>query len=152
MLIPVLFYYLLRAAGKVDSIMVATIGQRKIPLVIQSFLFILLVRKSVTIEQYPELHFFFLAGLLSIVLALVFLFFKIKASLHMITISALTVFVIGLSIHTQTQYLYLITFLVLMNGVVAASRIDMKAHTNNELVIGFFLGMLPQFLLMQLWL
>jgi hypothetical protein len=152
MLIPVLFYFLLRAAGKVDSIMVATIGQRKIPLVIQSFLFILLVRKSVTIEQYPELHFFFLAGLLSILLALVFLFFKIKASLHMITISAFTVFIIGLSIHTQTQYLYLITFLALMNGVVAASRIEMKAHTNNELVIGFFLGMLPQFLLMQLWL
>lgn len=151
-LLPILFFFLLRAAGKIDSIMIATVSQRKLPLTIQCFLIILLVRKSVTIEHYLVLHFFFLAGLLSTLLALVLLFFKIKASLHMTTISSLTVFVIGLSIHTQIQNIYLIVFLVLMNGFVASSRIVMKAHTSKELVIGFFLGMLPQLLLMQIWL
>lgn len=151
-LIPILFFFLLRAAGKVNSLMIATIAERKLPLVIQCFLIILLVRKSVTIENYPELHFFFLAGLLSTVLAVVLLFFKIKASLHMLTISALTLFVIGLSIHTQIQNINLILFLVVMNGFVASSRLEMKAHTNNELVIGFLLGTIPQIFLMQIWL
>jgi hypothetical protein len=151
-LIPILFFLLLRTAGKIDSIMMADVSQRKLPLIIQSFLFILLVRKAVTIEHYPELHFFFLAGLLSTTMALILLFFNIKASLHMITISALTIFVIGLSIRTQIQHINLIVFLVLMNGFVASSRLEMKAHTNNELVFGFFIGLLPQLLLMQIWL
>lgn len=70
----------------------------------------------------------------------------------MMTISALTVFVIGLSVHTQIENINLILFSVMMNGFVAASRLEMKAHSNKELVIGFFLGIIPQFLLLQIWL
>ncbi len=151
-LIPILFFLLLRTAGKIDSIMMADVSQRKMPLIIQCFLIVLLVRKAVTIEHYPELHFFFLAGLLSTTIALILLFCNIKASLHMVTISSLTIFVIGLSIRTQVQHIILIVFLVLMNGFVASSRLEMKAHTNNELIFGFFIGLLPQLLLMQFWL
>ena len=151
-LLPILFFFLLRISGQVDSIMISEISQRKIPLVIQCFLTILLVRKSITLDHYPEFHFFFLGGLLSTVLALVLLFLSTKASLHMIAISAFTVFVIGLSIHTQTRNINLIAFLVLMNGFVASSRLEMKAHTPKELVIGFLLGIIPQLLLLRFWL
>ena len=151
-LLPILFFFLLRISGQVDSIMISEISQRKIPLVIQCFLTILLVRKSITLDHYPEFHFFFLGGLLSTVLALVLLFLRTKASLHMIAISAFTIFVIGLSIHNQTRNINVIAFLVLMNGFVASSRLEMKAHTPKELVIGFLLGIIPQVLLLGLWL
>ena len=150
--LPILFFFVLRNAGQVDSVMVSAISQRKIPLVILCFLTILLVRKSITLDRFPELHFFFLGGLLSTVLALVLLFFKIKASLHMLAISALTLFVIGLSIHDQTRNITIIAFLVLMNGFVASSRLEMNAHTPKELVIGFLLGVIPQLLLLLFWL
>jgi hypothetical protein len=152
MVIPLLVFFLLRSVKQVDSIMIAEISQRKIPLLIQCFLTILLVQKSITLDHFPELHFFFLAGLLSTIIALVLLFFKTKASLHMVAISALTIFVIGLSIHNQTRNINTIAFLVLMNGFVASSRLEMKAHTAKELVIGFLLGVLPQLLLLRLWL
>ncbi len=151
-LLPILFFFVLRIAGQVDSIMISEISQRKIPLVIQCFLTILLVRKSITLDHFPEFHFFFLGGLLSTVVSLVLLFFKTKASLHMIAISAFTVFVIGLSIHNQTRNINVIAFLVLMNGFVASSRLEMKAHTPKELVIGFLLGIIPQLLLLRFWL
>jgi hypothetical protein len=150
--IPILFFFLLRSWGKIDSVMVAEVSQRKIPLVIQCFLIITLIRKSITVERYPELHFFFLAGLLSTLCALILLFAKVKASLHLMTISALTVFVIGMSIHLQTENNYLIAFLVVMNGCVASSRLEMKAHTFKELIIGFALGSIPQLLLLRFWL
>jgi hypothetical protein len=150
--LPTLIFFLLRATGQVNSIMISEISQRKIPLIIQCFLTILLVRKSITLDHFPEFHFFFLGGLLSTVFALVFLFFKTKASLHMVAISALTVFVIGLSIHNQSRNLNVIAFLVLMNGIVASSRLEMKAHTIKELVIGFLLGIIPQLLLLRFWL
>ena len=151
-LLPILFFFVLCTAGQVDSIMISEISQRKIPLVIQCFLTILLVRKSITLDHFPEFHFFFLGGLLSTVLALILLLFRIKASLHMVAISALTIFFIGLSIHNQTRNINGIAFLVLMNGFVASSRLEMKAHTPKELVIGLLLGIIPQMLLLGFWL
>lgn len=150
--LPALFFLLLRSAGKVESIMMADVAQRKLPLVILCFLIILLLKKSVTLDRFPELHFFFLGTLLSTILALGFLFFNIKVSLHMIAMSALTLFIIGLSIHQQTKYIYLISFMVLMNGFVASSRLEMNAHTNRELFIGFVFGSIPQLLMLPLWL
>lgn len=150
--VPILFFFLLRTMGKIDSLMVAEVSQRKMPLVIQCFLIILLVRKSITLERYPELHFFFLGALLSTIIALLLLFVKTKASLHMLGISALTIFVIGLSLHFHIQNSYLIAFLILMNGFVASSRLEMKAHNTKELVLGFVLGSFPQLLLFYFWL
>lgn len=151
-IIPILFFLILRAVGKIDSVMVVDVTQRKIPLILHCFLIILLVRKSITIHRYPELHFFFLGALLSTILALLSLFASIKASLHMMAISALTVFVIAISLHFQFQNTFIIAFLILANGLVASSRIEMNAHTNKELIIGFGLGSIPQLLLLFLWL
>jgi len=132
--------------------MAPVVSERKFPLVIQCFLIILLVRNSITVERYTELHFFLLGALFSTLIALLLLFVKTKASLHMMGISALTLFVFGLTLHYQTQNIALIVFLILMNGFVASSRLVMKAHTSKELIIGILLGSLPQIPLMFLWL
>lgn len=149
---PMALYYLLRFTGKVDSIMIADMEQRKIPLVFQSFIIILLLKKSITLDYYPELHFFFLGALFSTLFALGLLYAKTKASLHMLAISALTVFVFGLNIHLQTGNIYITPILLLMNGFVASSRLVMQAHTPKELIIGLLLGSIPQLLFLYLWL
>ena len=151
-LVPVLFFLLLRSTGHVNSIMVPETSQRKIPLVLQCFLYILLVKRSIVIARYPELHFFFLGALFSTILALIGSLFKIKASLHMMAISGLTIFIIGLNIHLQMQNPYWGAFLILMTGVVASSRLEMEAHTPKELMIGLLMGVLPQVLFLYLWL
>jgi hypothetical protein len=151
-LIPMALYYILRYSGRADSIMIADLEQRKIPLVFQSFLLILLLRKSIPLDYYPELHFFFIGALFSTLIALGLLYLKFKTSLHMLAISALTVFVFGLNIHLQMGSVYLVPFLLLMNGFVASSRLVMKAHTPNEIVIGVLVGSVPQILFLFLWL
>jgi hypothetical protein len=151
-LIPILFFFLLRATGKIGSIMAPLLAERKIPLLIQCFLIILLVRQSITVDRHPVLHFFLLGALFSTLIALFLLFVKTKASLHMMGISALTVFVFGLSVHYQSQNIFAITFLTITNGFVASSRLVMKAHTSMELIIGVLLGSIPQILLLYLWL
>jgi hypothetical protein len=150
--IPILFFFLLKRTGRISSMMVPELSERKIPLVMQCFLLILLVRKSITLERYPELHFFLLGALFSTIIALLLLFANKKASLHMTGMSALTFFVFGLSLHHHTQNIALIVFLVLMNGLVASSRLIMKAHTPKELIIGVLLGSIPQILLLFVWL
>jgi hypothetical protein len=59
--------------------MVPKIGERKLPLVIQCFLLIILLKQSITVERYP-VAFFMLAALMSTLIALVLLFFKTKAN------------------------------------------------------------------------
>jgi hypothetical protein len=152
LLIPILFFFILRYSGRIGSIMVPVISERKLPLLIQCFLLIILVRNSITVERYTELHFFLLGALFSTLIAMLLLFIKTKASLHMIGISALTLFSFALTIHYQTQNVGLIIFLILMNGFVASSRLVMKAHTTKELIIGILLGSIPQILLLFLWL
>lgn len=127
-------------------------SQRLIPLLLQCFLYILLVKRSIVITRYPELHFFFLGALFSTILALVLSLFKIKASLHMLAISGFTIFVIGMNIHLQMQNPYWAAFLILMTGIVASSRLEMQAHTPKELFIGLLIGIIPQVLFLFLWL
>lgn len=150
--VPILIYFLLKALNKIDSVMAYDLNQRKIPLVLQSFLFIVLIKRSITIDRYFELHFFFLAALMGTLIALLLLFAKIKASIHMLAFSSLTVFVIGLHLHHPEHFLLIVPFLIFMNGVIASSRLVMKAHTPKELIIGFFSGAIPQLLLLVVWL
>ncbi len=151
-LLPLTFFYLLRTFGKVDTIMLTETSQRKIPLIVQICLTAVLIQKSVTIDRFPELFFFFLGGIISTFIALIFVFANIKASIHMIALSALTFFVIALSIHHQENCIAIIAILFLISGLVATSRLYMKAHTLIELMLGYIFGMLPQLVLWWFWL
>ncbi len=150
--VPVLIYLLLRSTGHVKSIMLSQTSERTIPLILQCFLYILLVKRSIVIIRYPELHFFFLGALFSTILALVSTLFKVKASLHMVAICGLAIFVIGLNIHLQMHNPYWPALLILLSGVVASSRLEMNAHTSREILIGLFIGIMPQLLFLYLWL
>lgn len=151
-LFPVVFYYLLRSFGKLDSVMVYQLSQRKIPLIIQAILIFILITKSITPEFIPELYYYFLGGFISTLILIVLLILNIKASIHMVGISALTTFIIALSLHNGSNEIQTIAFFTAMNGIVASSRLEMQAHTNKELVIGFFSGIVPQLVLTYFWL
>lgn len=151
-LIPISIFYLLRSLGKIDSIMVSELSQRKLPLIFQAILLLVLINKGTTEERIPELFFYFLAGLISTIIAILFLFAKIKASLHMLGIGSLLFFVIGISIHEQTNFLISISILTLLTGIIATSRLEMKAHDFKELTIGFLVGIIPQVALWLFWL
>lgn len=150
--IPVTFYYLLLSMGKVDSMMLSQTSQRKIPLLVHAILLMVLLKKSITADYFPELHYFFLGSLASTAIALLLVLFGLKASLHMIGISALAVFAIGLSLHFQLRLIGVIVTLLVCNGLVASSRLVMKAHTERELFLGTMAGLLPQLIFLYYWL
>lgn len=150
--LPLAFFYLLRTFGKVDTIMLSEVSQRKIPLLMQIALTFILISKSVTMERFEELFFFFLGGIASTIVAFGLLYAKIKASIHMIALSTLTFFVIGMSMHHELNIIYTIASLFLITGIVASSRLAMKAHTMKELAIGYVVGMVPQMVLFWFWL
>ena len=150
--IPLIFFYLLIIAKKIDSIMIDNVSQRKIPLFIQVILLSILISKTFTLEAIPELYYFFLGSIFSSVCALILVFFKQKISLHMLGISALTVFCIACSIHFQIRAVLFVSILLFCNGIVASSRLYLKAHSSQELISGYLIGMTPQVFLLYFWL
>jgi membrane-associated phospholipid phosphatase len=150
--IPLACFYLLIMLGKIDSLMVSKVSQRKIPLILHVLLLFILIFKSITKNELPELYYFFLGSNISSVIALFLVFFSKKVSLHMLGMSGLTLFCIGCCLHFQVRAITFISVLLLCNGLVGSSRLYMKAHTTKELVLGYLIGLFPQLLLFFFWL
>lgn len=146
-ILPVLCFLFLKSINKIDSIMLPILSQRKLPLLIQAILFFVLITQGNSFVYIPGLFYFFLGCFISTLVALLLVFLNIKASLHMVGISSLAAFCIALSIYTQRNMLWEISLLFFLNGLVGSSRLYMKAHTEEELVVGFAVGFAPQLLL-----
>lgn len=152
LLLPLSMYFLFRSLGVVTSFTEASISERKMPIAVQGILLFVLIKFSVSRDTVAELYFFFLGGFLSSVIVLASVILKFKASLHMIGISALTCFIFGLSMYYQFQFVNLVAFCIVCMGLVASSRLYMKAHTHRELIAGMIIGAGPQLFLYQYWL
>lgn len=150
-LVPVIFYFILRNLNWVQSASLSTVNERKAPLTILAVLLLILLRMVFDFYNYPELYYFFLGMLFTVISAWILALFKFKASLHMMGISGLAMYAIALSIHFNINILMTIAFLVIACGWVASSRLHTKSHTTVELIIGFFIGWIPQLLLVNYW-
>ena len=146
-ILPVLCFLFLKSINKIDSIMLPVVSQRKLPLLIQAVLFLVLLTQGNTFLYLPGLYYFFLGCFISTLIALFLVLLDIKASLHMVGISSLVGFCIAMSIYTQRNMLWEISLLFFLNGLVGSSRLQMKAHSPQELAIGFLVGFLPQLFL-----
>ncbi|MEX0996754.1 MAG: hypothetical protein WDZ45_06880 [Flavobacteriaceae bacterium] len=151
-LIPVLLFFLLKTIGVINSIHLKELRERRLPLMLQCFLFVIVIKMVFEPYHYPELYYFFVATLISAISAFVLVLIQFKVSLHMIGIAGVTMFLIALSIHFKINTLVLISILFLLNGWVASSRLHTKSHTPVELIFGFLIGFIPQIILVNYWL
>lgn len=150
-LLPILIYFLLKTLGKTHSIYLKTTKERIIPLIINLVITFLIILRVLPSNQIIELYFFFLGIFISTFVCLVLAILNYKASIHMIAISGVFMFAIGFSIHFSKNINGTLVLLALIAGAVGTSRLHLKAHTDIELIFGFFIGLLPQLLLLQYW-
>ncbi|MCW9038336.1 hypothetical protein [Altibacter sp.] len=150
--IPLITFFLLKNIGVVASIHLLEVRERKVPLMIQSVLLLLIIKMVFDPYDSPEMYYFFIGILFSAITALFLVFFKFKLSLHQMGIAGLTMFLIALSIHFKVNMLLWIGFFFFSNGWVASSRLHTESHTYPELIVGFFVGLIPQLILVSFWL
>ncbi|GAA3563972.1 hypothetical protein GCM10022395_13170 [Snuella lapsa] len=70
----------------------------------------------------------------------------------MIAVSGLFMFFIALSIHFSININGTLALMSIITGAVATSRLHVKAHSYLELILGCFIGMFPQLILVNYWL
>lgn len=151
-LLPILVYFLLKTLGKTNTIYLKTTKERIIPLFLNSVIILLIILRVVPSTQIIELYFFFIGILISNIVCLILALLKFKASIHMIAISGIFMFAIGLSLHFGKNINGSLAIFAIIIGAIATSRLHLKAHTPIELIFGFFIGLLPQLIILKYWL
>ncbi len=151
-LLPISIFYLLRSLGRIKSKMILDKKERRLPLALYALLLLMLTQYSLKGVPLPELYFYFTGIFISNVAALALVLAGQKASLHMMGVASLTVFIISISASYNSRYIILIALAVLCCGFVASSRLLAKAHTGAELLLGTLLGIVPQVGLWFFWL
>jgi len=151
-ILPILLYFLLKTLGKVKTIHLETTTERTIPLAINCIIILLILKRVIEPNQLNELYFFFIGILISNIICLVLALVKFKASIHMIAISGLFMFFVALSIHFSININGTLALMCIITGAIATSRLHLNAHSYKELIFGFFIGMMPQLLLVNYWL
>lgn len=150
--IPIITFFLLKSLGQTSSIDLKNIKERKIPLMIQCILLLLIIKMVFDPYDNPELYYFFVGILFSVFTALLLIFLKFKISLHQMGIAGVTMFLIALGIHFKVNILLTLGLLFIANGWVAASRLHTLSHTSVELIVGFFVAIIPQLIILNFWL
>lgn len=102
-------------------------------------------------DEIPELYYFFLGILISTITCLALALVKFKASIHMIGAAGFFMFAIALGIHFKININTTLIIMCIALGSIATSRLHLKAHNNAELIIGFFVGLLPQLIILNYW-
>jgi len=149
--LPILFFFFLKSLKAVSSFNTLGLKERKLPLLINSFIIILILYRVFPKNEISGLYFYFLGILCSLIICFVLVYFKIKSSIHMIGISGFFVFCILVGLYYQKNINGTIAILLVCMGGVATSRLYLKAHVVSELIYGLIIGILPQISLYYFW-
>ena len=138
-ILPLCFVPLFLYFKIIKNIEMESPSQRIIPLVITTTLYICtyyVMRKM----PVPFINMFILASSLCVLLnTIILLFWKISS--HLIGIGGIVGLMAGLIFRLDANIPYLFIIIVLIAGLIGASRLKLEAHTPAQVYAGFFLGL-----------
>ena len=145
--VPVLLLLFLRNFGFIKDFQVSTIKERRFPVIFMIFLLYFLGNTIIQIPTIRNLGILFYGTSLSLTCIYLLFSVKLKSSLHLVSMGNMIGFFLIMTNINSLSMLPIIILLVLLSGILASSRLYLKAHTPVELLIGFSLGIVCQFIL-----
>jgi len=144
-LIPLSFFPFYLYKGIIHSIQMETKKERLIPLAVQLGLFYIAYFLFKKFQVPLLLRNYILAGILTNFVILLFSF-KIKISIHLTSLGALTGIILSLCLKYPAPVIYLM-FLFLISGFTAFARLKLQAHNPFQVYLGYVTGLLTSGLL-----
>jgi len=145
--IPLLLLIILRAIGLIQNFQLNTIKERRFPVIFMIFLFYILGKIISGNVLLIDLGFLFYGTSISLFCIYFLFMFRLKSSLHLVSMGNAISFFLIISMAHSINLLPVVMVLIILSGLLASSRLSLKAHTPTELVLGFFLGFISQFIL-----
>ncbi|WP_373941448.1 hypothetical protein OEG92_17610 [Polaribacter sejongensis] len=141
-LVPLLILILFRRFKLIESFKAESIKERKVLVAMMIVLFYLLGNTLYGIANLRDLGMLFYATSLGLVFIYILFAFKIKTSIHLISIGITIGFFYVLSFMYQQNLTAVLICGLLLSGILASARLHLKAHTHKEVYLGFILGFL----------
>ncbi|MEH6680538.1 MAG: hypothetical protein V7724_08320 [Sediminicola sp.] len=150
--IPIIFYLILRNLGIVSSFFSPTLKEHKYTLYIIISLLLMVNYKVIPQYYTNELFHFFLGLIAACCTCLFLLFLKFKTSIHLMGMGSLLVFLVGISIHFEMNVILALSALTFATGLLASSRLYLGSHNRGELLVGLLIGLMSQLMTLRFWL
>ena len=141
-LIPLLILILFKRLNLVKTYKTESIKERKLPVALMIILFYLLANTMSNIANLRDLGLLFYASSIGLLCMYILFFFNIKASIHLLSSGISAGFFMALSSNYSQSYVLIIIVLIILSGVLGSARLKLKAHSNKEVYMGFFIGIL----------
>ena len=146
-IVPILLLFFLKNFGFIKDFQVSTIKERRVPVILMILILYFLGNTIIQIPMIRNLGILFYGTSLSLICIYVLFSIKLKSSLHLVSMGNMLGFFLIMTNVNNLSILFIILLLIFLSGILASSRLYLKAHTPIELLIGFFLGFISQFLL-----
>lgn len=143
--VPLSFTYLVKKMGLNKTDRLKKTADRRVFLLFYAIILVT-INNFVLHENLPELYYFFTGLLLAVALAFVFTFLSYRVSLHMLILSAVLGFLLGLSALYSINILSLIAGVIFALGWTGTALLGRKKHQLREVITGIVFGLIPQIL------
>ena len=146
-IVPILLLFFLKNFGFIKNFQVSTIKERRVPVIFMIFILYFLGNTIIQIPMIRNLGILFYGTSPSLICIYILFSAKLKSSLHLVSMGNMLGFFLIMTNINNLSILFIIIPLIFLSGILASSRLYLKAHTPIELLIGFFLGFISQFTL-----
>ena len=143
-LVPLGILILLKGLKLIQSFKMHTIKERKIPLFLMILLFTVLGNILLRTAIFRDFGMLFYGTSFGLIIIYLFSIFNIKMSLHLLSMGSMVGFFIMMGMEYMTPLAPILLILILFSGLLASSRLHLKAHTPKEVYLGFFFGIVSQ--------
>ena len=150
-ILPILLLLFLKKMNLIKDFHLRSIKERKYPVLFFIVLSFLIGRMLLNIQIVNLLAFSFFGVAVALSFTYLLFNFNIKSSLHTLGMGGLVGFVIIMSFEYQLNFNLIIAILFILSGLIAVSRIELKAHYHREVYIGFLLGIGSQIISFQVY-
>tara|TARA_B110001454_G_scaffold212301_1_gene228960 strand:+ start:1427 stop:2026 length:600 start_codon:yes stop_codon:yes gene_type:complete len=137
---PLAILIIFKRLKLIKSFKADTIRERKIPIAIMIVLFYLLGNTLKEIPSLRDLGLLFYATTLGLVWIYILFAFKLKTSIHLLSLGVTTGFFFVLNGIYNKKLILVILCAIIISGILASARLHLKAHKQIEVYIGYILG------------
>lgn len=145
-LFPVLLLLFMKRFRMIENYQMRGIEERKFPTLLFTGITLIIWNWLHKTNLVDLLSLFYLGYAICLLLSYVLLYFKKKISLHTAAIGGLIGFLIYFSLYYEINILPLLVVLFALSGLIASARLKLNAHTVSEILLGFLLALISQFL------
>lgn len=143
---PLLILIYFKKAGIIESIEMKSVRERRTPY-LMTLLFYLFTLALLFFIHFPTVYLkIFLGASLVIAVLYFFTFLNFKVSAHLSGLGGICGMLFVIAMIFKVELTTLMILFILLSGVIASARLALKAHSLDELLVGFLLGFSAPFL------